>query len=45
MFDGKQYNDDPQGLYLFIYDDFTKEFVGVKQVRMNGDGEVEMLNK
>lgn len=45
IFNGKQYVDDPQGIYLFIYDNFTKELVGVKQVRMNGDGEVEMLNK
>lgn len=45
VFSGKQYVDDPQGIYLFIYDNFTKELVGVKQVRMNGDGEVEMLNK
>ncbi|MDE7179368.1 MAG: hypothetical protein K2O59_16320 [Lachnospiraceae bacterium] len=45
VFNGKQYIDDPQGIYLFIYDNFTKELVGVKQMRMNGDGDVEVLNK
>ena len=45
VFDGKQYVDSQQGIYLFIYDNFTKEFVGVKHVRMNGDGDVEILNK
>lgn len=45
VFDGKQYVNDSKGIYLFIYDNFTKELVGVKQVRMNADGYVEMLNK
>lgn len=45
VFNGKQYVDDPQGIYLFIYDNFTKELVGVKQVRLNGDRDIEMVNK
>ena len=43
--EGEQYIDDPQGCYILIYNQFTKDIVCVKQIRINGDEIVELVIK
>lgn len=38
MFDGSQFILEQEGIYLFIYNRFTKNFVGVKHIKISMDG-------
>lgn len=38
MFDGSQFILEQEGIYLFIYNWFTKNFVGVKHIKISMDG-------
>lgn len=42
VFDEKQYIDDAQGVYLFVYDKFGA-WAGIKQIRINAEGNVEVV--
>ena len=41
-FDEKQYINDARGAYLFVYDKFGA-WAGIKQIRVNAEGDVEVI--
>jgi len=44
-FDGNQYINEQEGMYLFVYNPFTKSLSGVKQLKMDAEGNVAVVSK